>query len=216
MKRPFQDNRQSSAKAIFSVTIDFNYNYRQNRDKDDIRLSPGGRYYLKNKRNETATAYEDISDFVANVIVGDLAEVCNQYLDAPVTLSVNGRYDGSLVLVFSAVFNAIQFISGIKDIYDIAQLIRDLAKERIEKRLEKEYGDVFDVNVAQRLPGNRDRYDLFELQHLMRKGRFPFSLQLDAPESKRDAFFWYLLASNIILATSVILLVIKAVLKVYG
>jgi hypothetical protein len=128
---------------------------------------------------------------------------------------VNGRYEGSLVLVFSAIFNTIQFISSIKDVYDVAQLIRDLAEERIEKRLNKEYGEYFDVSVKQRLPLKPDKDYYFELERLFKNGKPPVIFRSDGFKNQRDAFFWYLLWCNVVLAGIIGLLVIKALLKVY-
>jgi hypothetical protein len=50
---------------------------------------------------------------------------------------------------------------------------------------------------------------------MFRKGRFPLSFHYEQPEKQRDAFFWYLLISNIVLVGLIVSLVIKALLKVY-
>ncbi|MCL2119928.1 MAG: hypothetical protein FWH27_16035 [Planctomycetaceae bacterium] len=229
MRKLFRkSNNIEEHKAVFSVRVDFNYEYRERIRKidkvrkidEDEQLRPGGRYYFEsndeNKIGVKAT-YENIRDFVSNVLVGDLANVCNQYLDVPldvpVKIQVTGNYDGSLVLVFSAIFNTVQFISGVKDIYDIAQLIRDLAEERIEKRLDKEYGNYFKVNVKQRLPRD-SREDYYNLERMMEKGRLPLVFSTQS-KNKCGAFFWYLLVSNIVLVSVIMLLVFKALQKVY-
>jgi hypothetical protein len=113
MKHPFRKANPTELKAVFSVTVDFNWQYRKDRNDDSLYLQPGGRYYFKKQRDENGVTYENLGDFVTGVLIGDLNEVCNQHLDAPIKIAVNGKYDGSLVLVFSAIFNAIQFVSCI-------------------------------------------------------------------------------------------------------
>ncbi|MDR0867794.1 MAG: hypothetical protein LBP75_04870 [Planctomycetota bacterium] len=221
MKNPFRRAESGEqVKAVFSVMVDVNYNYRNDCGDENAYLQPGGRYYFnkyaKSHKNVegNGVSYEKISDFITGVITGDLTEVCNQYLDTPVELKVNGKYDGSLVLVFSAIFNAVSFISGVKDIYDIAELIRDLAKERIEKRLDKEYGEYFEVRVERRLPNRRHSDDYHDIEHMPKHGRIPLAVR-QAERGMRDAFFWYLLISNIVLVGITVSLVINALIKVY-
>jgi hypothetical protein len=223
MKKLFSKAKTAqSCKAVFSVIVEFNYQYQKNINND--KLQSGGRYYFKKRKEENnynkqweenGITYENISDFITGVIVSDLASICNQYLDEPIEINVNGKYEGSLVLVFSAIFNAVQFISSVKDIYDMAQLIRDLAEERIEKRLNSEYGEYFDVNVKQRLPLKPDRDYYFELERLFKNGKGSFMVSSEYSKNQRDAFFWYLLGCNIVFAGIIVLLVIKALLKVY-
>jgi len=209
MKNPFKKNIiRENIRSVFSVSIDLNRNYGDNRSRE---LSPGGRYYFEEKQSNNKVSYETIRDFVVNVIKGDLSEVCKKYVD--VSIQVDGEHEGSLVLVFSAIFNTIQFISGVKDVYDIAQLIRDLANERIEKRLSKEYGDYFYVKVTQRLP--RDRDWVFNAKDELKYTRFPLSYWQHQETPRRDVFFWYLLISNIILFGILVLLTAKALLVLY-
>lgn len=175
-------------------------------------FKPGGVYYFS---NESRVSYEAVKDFVVNVLQSDLAKVCELHIDTPVSIKVSGNYDGSLVIVFSAVFNAIQLISGIKDVYDVAKLIRDLASERIESRLNKEYGNFLSVNVVQRMPGRSQENYYYNIRHGMKEGFFHPALMLDDKKPKRDAFFWYLLGINIVLFTIIVLLTVNALLAVY-
>lgn len=221
MKKLFKRKEHETVKAVFSVTVDTNYEYRNrsfNNGDEEFHLQPGGRYFFSNrkKNSEESTSYENISDFVSGVLSFDLVDTCRQYLDFPISIVVTGRHDGSLVLVFAAIFDAVSFISGAKDVFDVAMLIRDIAKERVEKRLRQEYGDYFDIQVQQRLPRESSREYAFDIEHKLRKGRIPFAfLPSREPSQLRDAFFWYLLVANILLVGMIVLLVIKAVLKVY-
>lgn len=199
-----------TVKAVYSVKIDLGHNYNNSAKHYSEGLHPGGRYYFG--KNEQSVTYEAIRDFVTGVIESELSDICKMYIDMPVAIKVSGKYDGSLIIVFSAVFSAIQLISGLKDVYDIAKLIRDLADERIKNRLAKEYGNYFDVWVERRIPkdwdGDYERY-------MLKNGRLPINIIEQQPKKQRDAFFWYLLILNIVLFGVILLLVLNAVLQVY-
>jgi len=208
-----RDDEQQLHKAIYSVSIELSHDYQnQFSGRQGTHLSPGCVYSFG---NESKVSYDTIRDFVVGVLVADVSRVCEMHINAPVEIKVSGEYDGSLVIVFSAIFGAVQLISGIKDIYDVAQLIRDLANERIEKRLSKEYGQYFYVNVIQRLPGRDFKHYIDKKAYMGDQGKIDLAIKRDETIPKRDAFFWYLFGINIVLFAIIVLLTINALRIAY-
>ncbi|MDR2599614.1 MAG: hypothetical protein LBC73_05005 [Oscillospiraceae bacterium] len=221
MKLKNRNNQtETEARAVYSVTIDLSHNYRERMKKNVVysedynskeHFCSGGVYYFS---SENRVTYEAVKDFVVNVLVSDVAKVAELHVGTPVTIKVNGDYDGSLIIVFSAIFSTVQFISGLKDVYDVTKLIRDLANERITTRLYKEYGNYLSVSVSQRIPSKS--YDDYNYEkRMIEKGYWHTPFLSENKKLKRDAFFWYLLGLNIVLFILLVLLTINALVTVY-
>jgi hypothetical protein len=206
------------------MKIETNHDYQSNHE-DERYLTPSGRYFFKSKRHydnrqSEYISYEQIKNFVVDIINDELPGECRQYIDIPIIkIEVKGTHEGSLVVFFTVLFNTLQVISGIKDVYDCIELIRELSEERVERRLREAYGDYFDVATIIRIP--RDRYDERHFREMLCNGRYvPIFVSDPQPngyysQQKRDAFFYYLLVANIILFGIIVLLVIKALMKLY-
>lgn len=142
-----------------------------------------------------------------------MSSICQMYFSkVPFRIEINGSHEGSIVVVFSAIMNIMQFIGGIKDVYDSFDLVRDLAQEYLEKQLYKEYGVDFDVRVRKIIPKSdyRDYIEKYDRRKHLHDD------EQKTTYSSRDAFFWYLLISNIVLIAIIVLLILKAVMRVYG
>ena len=203
-------NRNSSPetyKAVFSVTIDTNSEYREKSDYHES-LVPGGKYWFK--QQEKHATYDDLKEFAIRVLNNELDDECRQFLDIPVIeIKVKGVYEGSIELFFIVVFGVIAGVTGIKDLHDSIDFLRTLVEKKLEKRFQQKYGNHFRIDVRKQIPRDRDYYDK---QHF-HKNHFP--LMQSNKQSKRDGFFYYLLFSNIVLLAIVIVLVANAVVKVY-
>ncbi|MEG1669218.1 hypothetical protein [Chryseobacterium sp.] len=208
-------NTHEEIKMVFSITVDLNHNQHSNSTRDTASLEPGKSYsFFRENQTRIESSFDDIKECVTKTLTDEFPQICKIYLDADITIKCNGTYDGSLILVFTAIMNAIQIISSLKDLYDIAQLIRDLSEERVEKRLTEKYGENFSVRVLQRLPNRKcSDYRIREYKELEN----PIHVaNKEKQTAQRDYFFWYLLISNIILFGLLVLLVFKAVIQTYG
>ena len=221
MKMTKRNNQyETEVKAVYTVTIDLNHNYRE-RMKKNVAYSEdynpkehfcsGGVYYFS---NENRVSYEAVKDFTVNVLVSDVAKVVELHVGTPVVIKVSGDYEGSLTIVFSAIFSTVQFISGLKDVYEVAKLIRDLSDERVKSRLYKEYGNYLSVSVTQRLP-SKSYDDFYHEKHMMDRRYWNTSFLPENKKTQRDAFFWYLLGLNIVLFILLVLLTINALVAMY-
>jgi hypothetical protein len=210
MKNIFR-SKLGKQKAVFTVNLDFNYEYK----KEYESLKPGKSYYLKNDNNKIS--YDEIKNFAIDLIEKTLPREVEEICGLPVfDIRVNRTYQGSIELVLTIIFNTYQFIAGIKDFYDNLRLIRETINKFLKTRINNEFGDYFDVNSSISYP-NTDYY-LNPEEFLMRnKGRYNLPVFINnGQKPNRDAFFYYLLFSNIILTAIVIFMIYKAVAQTYG
>ena len=119
-------------------------------------------------------------------------------------------YKGSIKILFSVMFNTLGIISGLKDLYDCIELIKELANIHVTNRMDAHYGDVWDVNTRIVVPSERP-YGYRKLCHSADNCAVPTNPVI----YRRDAFFYYLLISNAILLIIIIILVYKAVITMY-
>lgn len=142
-----------------------------------------------------------------------------ELIDLPIKeVKVNRTYEGSLIIVFSVLFNIYQFIGGIAGFRDTLKLIENVVERHMKKRFNDEFytDGYFEVNAHAET--DRDYgYMLDELFHFRVKGRgaFPIPTYNSSYRPERDGLFWYLLISNIILLILVGILVWKAVVNMY-
>lgn len=219
MKRLF-NKPIAKKRVVFRATIDLSSNYsdRFNPNSyayDDInRLRRSNKYYFGNK--EEKVSYDEIKDLLTDTLERELLPDVNDILDTLILgVKINSVNEGSIEIIFTVLLNAYQYIASISDFFDSINLIKDTAQKLLYKKLRKNYGDYFNVNVYNILPSTSHSY-IEEMSHWnVKRGRgFPLNLHNDT--NRRDGFFYYLLFSNIVLIAIVIFLVWKAVKTTYG
>ena len=102
--------------------------------------------------------------------------------------------------------DVMSLFGGMKDTYECLNLIREIAQRYVSKRLIEDYGDYFHVNasiVSERKMSRKDTNKSDETEKVRVK------------IVKRDAFFYYLLVSNIGMIAILAGLVYKAVATMY-
>jgi hypothetical protein len=163
--------------------------------------------------------YSDVRDFCEHVINDEVAKELQELIDWPIKeVKVNRTYEGSLIVVFSVLFNIYQFIGGIAGFRDTLKLIESTVQRHMKKRLADEFSTngYFEVSVN----SEKDRdygYMLEKMFHFGMKGRgaFPVPVYEAGYRPRRDGLFWYLLISNIVLLIIIGILVGKAVFSMY-
>ena len=200
-------NHSESYKAVFSASIDFNYNYN---DTNEHRkpLKRSGKDFLG--KEERHTTYDDLQDLAIGIINNELQEECEKFIDLPISdIKVKGVFEGSIELFFIVSFGVLAGVTGFKDLYDSIEFIRILAEKKLQKRFKEKYDDCFNIDVKCQIPRDVRYWNEFDKKHLISTNSARDTQQ------KRDAFFYYLFASNIILLLVVIALVFNAVAKMY-
>lgn len=201
--------KSGSKVALFRMSIDFNSKAHERYES----LQPHCKYHFSSKQNEqtVTVCYEEITKFVRNVIEYDLStRYNNSSLISVSKIEVIEVYRGSINILFSVMFNILGLISGLKDLYDCIELIRELANIHVTNRLDEQYGDIWDVNTRIIVPCERP----YERRKLHRPND-DYLVHTYPRIYSRDAFFYYLLTSNVILLILIIFLVYKAVITMY-
>ena len=207
-------NEKNRISVVFSVTVDFN---SSGHDKFG-RLRPFSRYdfsekeeirgYSENQR--LMVSYEALRSDIVTIINNELESVAKIASDNAVqSVDVLETREGSILVLFQAVFNAMQFVSGIKDFYESVELIRDLTDTHIRHHLDANYGNYFNVNTAILAHSNKLPLCTDAESHSKKE---PL---IDLRRKERDGFFYYLLIANVVLLCLLIALVFKAVMTVY-
>lgn len=177
----------SKQKAVFTVNIYFDYEHK----KEYGSLKPRKSYYIEN--NNEKFSYDDLKKISIEAIEKNFQREIEEICGLPVIdIRVNRTYRGSIELVFIVLFNAFQFIDGIKDFYDNLRLIRETSNKFLKNRIKDECEDFFEVNTTISYP-NTDHY--FNPEELLKriKGRFimpPFIP--NGQNCRRDGLFYYL------------------------
>ena len=195
--------------AVFKMHIDFNPEVKE----EYGLLLPGREYRFLRKQREKAfyASYEEIVQFVTNILNNELVEEYNKSTLLHVSqIEVMETYKGSIEILFSVIFDTLGVISGLKDLYDCIELIKELTTIHVTKRMEREYGDNFKIRTYPVVPKEEIHKYKKSCKH---HSNCPILTTSDS--CKRDAFFYYLLISNIVLLTILILLVYKAVITMY-
>jgi len=198
--------------AVFLAKIDFNDETKRQLGE----LKPGRGYRLsslesndENKIKEVE--YNTIKEKIVGIIENDIKQTINESTIIHVkSVAILGEYNGSIEVLFSVVFTALGVISGIKDLYDSVQIIKEISRTIIKKGLEKERVNYFDVTLKTISPMGADNYSWREKHYYgdIRESE-------DCQCKKRDAFFYYLLVSNIVLLFTLGAMVFKAVTTIY-
>ena len=199
--------RKQAGAAIFKIHIDFNFEAKEHYGP----LQPGGEYPFSRKQNDRIirVSYEEIVRFVTDVINNEIIAEYNKCdLFSVSQIKVIESYKGSITILFSAIFDALGVISNLKNLYDCIELIRELTNIHVTKQLESRYGDFFTVETWTVVP--KEKMHDYRKPYMYDVNWFTTSCPY-----KRDAFFYYLLISNFVLLTIIILLVYKAVITMY-
>lgn len=195
---------QNTQQAVFNLEVDFDY---EAKEKYGL-LRPGHTYYFRKSNrmseNDSNTSYSDIVDYIVNIVNSELKTQCQECPNVSIEeVKVIKSYSGSINVIFSVIFNTLGLISGLKDLYDFVEIIKKLSEAHIKTKMEGKYGDVFDIRIRTIAP-NREYYCHDKMENIVA-----------VTHKTRDAFFYYLLISNIILLAVIALLVYKAVLAMY-
>jgi hypothetical protein len=228
--------KSAQSRAVFTMTLEHNVteDYTetdslgkwQKRQKTYDNLAPNGDFCVrfrkqhKQENNEDMACYSDVRNFCERIINEEIAGELRELIDIPIKeVKVNRTYEGSLIVVFSVLFNVFQFIAGIAGFRDTMVLIRNTVRRHMKKRLNDAFctNGYFEVKVE---PENNTNYgymieDLFHFEFRKRGGIRSIPVDESGNHAKRDAFFWYLLISNIVLLITIGILAGKAIMSVY-
>lgn len=193
--------KKKQYKAVFRTRIDFNYNGPQQKT-----LHPGGSYYL-DKYSESRVSYNDISDEAVRIINSDLKPELQKYTDISIKeVQVQAVYEGSIDIIYTVILGFLNLVSVLKDLYDAVHLICEISECHINKKLSDRFGRYFKVDTYVIVPESKNYWRVEEKR---------WNCSVDRNVERRDAFFYYLLVSNIVLLIIVGVLVFGAVKTVY-
>jgi len=193
--------KKKQYKAVLRAQIDFNY------DKSNPNSLYSGESYYLDKHSESKVSYTDISDEAVRIINSDLKPELQKYTDISIEeVQTQAVYEGSIEIIYTVILSFLNLVSGLLDLYDAVRLIREISERHINKKLSDRFGRHFKVDTYVIVPGNRDYWRFEEMQ---------WNRGMDRCVEKRDAFFYYLLAANIVLLVIVGVLVFGAVKIVY-
>jgi len=154
------------------------------------------------------------SEFVAAVreaLETTLPKDMREIYDMQVDVRIKAVRTGSLTVFFAVAVAGLSALSRYKNLYDSVELIRTQADTVLES-LKDRFGDLR-VSVNTRYPRLQSPYDR---HHPLKYEMFLEELGLPAsPPSRRDAFFYFLLAWGVISLVVIGVLVYAAVRKTY-
>lgn len=207
-------NEKNYISVVFSVTIDFNSSGYLKFG----RLRPSAQYYFNeteeihgNTNNQQMiVTYKTLRDDIVAIINNEMKPIAKIASNNAVqSVDVLETREGSILVLFRAIFDTMQFVSGIKDFYESVELIRNLTNTHIRHRLDANYGNYFNVDTITLAHPNKLPL-CADVVPCSKKESF-----IDHLRKGRDGFFYYLLIANVILFCLVVALVFKAVMMVY-
>lgn len=186
---------------MFRTKIDF-----KQTESYQERLCPGRSYYLEEGSNIRAS-YDDIVNEAVRIINCDLKPELQKYMDISIKeVQVQAVYKGSIEIIYTVIRSVLNLVSGLKDLYDVVWLISGISERHIDKKLSDRFGRHFEADTYVSVPENRDYWRAEEMR---------WNCSMDSNVKKCDAFFYYLMAANIVLMVIVGVLVFGAVKTVY-
>lgn len=189
-------------KAVFRARIDFKH-----AEPYQESLHPGGVYYW-NKHSDLEVSYDDIVNEAVRIINSELKPELQKYTSISIQeVEVQAVYEGSIEIIYTVVLSFLNLVGGLKDLYDVVHLVREISERHVNEKLSDRFGRHFKVDTYVIVPESRE-YWRFEKEKLG-------DPRLDSSIVKRDAFFYYLLVANIVLLIIVAVLVFGAVKTVY-
>jgi len=207
-------NKENQTSVVFSVTVDFNSSgyhlFGRLRPSASYNLSREDKVFEYSENRPMMVTYETLKNNIVVIINNELEPIAKFASNNAVqSVDVLETREGSILVLFQAVFNAMQFVSGIKDFYESIELIRKLANVHIKNRLDANYGDYFDVDTT--ILAYPSKLPLCVDTMLCKKK----GACINHLRKERDGFFYYLLVANVILLFLLVTLVFKAVMTVY-
>ena len=202
--------------VVFSVTIDFNrvghHMFGRLRPFAQYNFNGEDSIHGYSENRQIIVSYEQLKSEIVAIINDELESISKIASNNAVrSVDVLETREGSILVLFQAVFNAMQFVSGIKDFYESIELIRNLTNTHIKHRLVASYGNYFNVDTT----------------ILAHPNKLPLCTDADAElcsknesfighlHKERDGFFYYLLVANVVLLCLLVALVFRAVMTVY-
>lgn len=209
--------KKHEERMVFSVKIDLNdayyhlfhrekfYERRGSREGERFRtcLEPDGVYYFGGDQRDYK--YTEVLSAVENIAY-DFKSKCNKENAewmAITEVKLLGIQQGSIEVTLSLFTTLFDIAGGIKNIYDCVEIVRKMLSSHFEEELTRKFGGRYfkaDTTVLAPTRNGDGISDVFACE----KVRY-----------KRDAFFYYLLISNVVLLATIGLLVYKAVSLMY-
>lgn len=138
-----------------------------------------------------------------------------KYTDIPIEeVTVQAVYEGSIETIYTVVLSFLNLVSGLKDLYDVVHLIREISEKHINKRLSDRFGRYFKVDTYVIVPDDRRCREYME--HWRFENEMNGNRRSGGNGVERDVFFYYLLVANIVLLIIVGVLVFGAARTVYS
>lgn len=192
---------------ILSADIDYGYEMRNKG------------FYLKRGSKSFEIKVDRVEKIAKNVISNDLPNEMEEIFGLPIKTKIIAIRDGSILIFFRVILNAITFISSYKSFFDSVNLIKSQCKRLLYHRLKDEFGEEFDVSISEEYPifpepPYRYLYKLFGRKIPFEPEVFP-ELLFGSTQKKRDGLFYYLIIFNIIILILIGILVYAAVVKTY-
>jgi hypothetical protein len=201
---------------VLSARIEYDHETRKQRGD---RLGPG--------RSSNDLETEGMESEVRRILLSELPADIEEIYGFEVKTRLIAVRPGSIVVFFGAVVTALGIFSSYSDFFESIALIRKHAKMLLAARLAARYGGGYDVSVDVEYPRVPDPDDLLPGRRFRKMLGGPFGSDEFAGAlswvgqaagggtQKRDGFFWFLLASTIVLAVLLGLMVAGAVWRTY-
>ena len=146
-------NEKNHVSVVFSVTVDFNslgcYRFGRLKPSTLYDFSEKDEIHGFSENQRIRVTYETLRNDIVAIINNELEPIAKIASDNSVqSVDVLETREGSILVLFQAVLNAMQFVSGIKDFYESIELIRNLTNTHIRHRLDAKYGNYFNVDTA--------------------------------------------------------------------
>lgn len=210
MKRKKHEERM-----VFSVKINLNdaYVHRYHREGFNERsgteeqkrfvpyLEPDGVYSFGS--DQRYYNYKEVLSKVES-IAHDFKSKCNKENAEWMKITevkLLGIQQGSIKVTLSLLMTLFDVAGGIKNIYDCAEIVRNMLSSHFEEELASKYGGTyFKADTTVLTPTGNGNNNVFACEKV---------------KYERDAFFYYLLISNVVLLIAIGTLVYKAVSLMY-
>jgi len=199
--------------VVFSVTVEYGHGTSQDRH---LRL--GG-------SSNDDFPIDRIESDLRRIVDADLPREMEDIYGLTVKTRVITVRDGSIVLFFGVMLSALGVFSSYSDFFESIALVRKHCKMLVDRLLRDRYSSDWQVMVEVQYPSVPDPNDIVPWRRLRRMfgpeadEMLHLSAWIQGPATgrgtRRDAFFWFLLALSILLLGAVGVLVASAVRRMY-
>lgn len=209
--------KKYNERMIFTIRIDLNDTYMHKLDVYQSRVRS-----IKSKEIEYSwhlrpegiyLAGDNDRNFSYEAIVSEIGEIANRFKSKcndnngawmeMTEVKLLGIQQGSVKVTLSVLTTLFDVAGGIKNIYDCAEIVRNMLSSHFEEELARKFGGRYfkaDTTVLTPTGNGKGTNNVFACEEV---------------KYKRDAFFYYLLISNFALLATIGLLVFKAVSNMY-